>query len=189
LLGVDPATLFHSYHPPLQLFLTNGGAIKSKYVLCMRSTWSRRNYWHADGSSWMQEAWKTTLIEHYKIVPNADRGPFFWEFRNVMLANMRLDKPTVQSFNDPTKSQSRSTIPTSNPFSQARFVARQVQMLWNSFSAKAVVVWTRNMGKLSLPEQIQIVKQSAMFVRVIIGGAASTYGHAFGTKRVSRIVL
>ena len=40
-------------------------------------------------------------------------------------------------------------------------------------SAKDVVVRTVNMGKLSLPEQIQMLKQSAMFVSVI-GGAAST---------------
>jgi hypothetical protein len=41
------------------------------------------------------------------------------------------------------------------------------------FHMEGFVVRTVSMGKLSLPEQIQMMKQLAMFVSVI-GGAAST---------------
>jgi hypothetical protein len=161
LLGVDPATLFNSYDPQLQL--TDGGEIKSKYV-CVRHG--------AAGIGMLTDHGVKThgqLIDDYRIVQNAGRGPFFWEFRNFMLANMRLDKPTV--FQRPY--QITISINSSNNPSRKRDFAKQVQMLRNSFSVKDVVVRTVNMVKLSLPEQIQIVKQSAMFVSVI-GGAAST---------------
>lgn len=161
LLGVDPATLFNSYNPQLQL--TKGGEIKSKYV-CARHG--------AAGIGMLTDhGYKKhgQLIDDYKIVQNAGRGPFFWEFRNFMLANMRLDRPTI--FQRPY--QITISINSSNNLSRKRDFAKQVQMLQNSFSTKDVVVRTVNMGKLSLPEQIQIVKQSAIFVSVI-GGAAST---------------
>jgi hypothetical protein len=161
LLGVEPATLFNSYNPQLQL--TNGGEPKSKYV-CARHG--------AAGIGMLTDhGYKKhgQLIDDYKIVQNAGRGPFFWEFRNFMLANMRLDKPTV--FERPY--QITISINSSTNLSRKRYFSKQVQMLRNSFSAKDVVVRTVNMGKLPLPEQIQIVKQSAIFVSVV-GGAAST---------------
>jgi hypothetical protein len=163
LLGVDPATLFNSYNPHLHPSNNNEGEIKSKYV-CAR-------YGAAGIGMLTDHGYKKhgQTIGDYEVVQNAGRGPFFWDFRNFMLANIRLDTPTI--FQRPY--QITISINSSNNLSRKRDFAKQLQMLRNSFSAKDVVVRTVNMGKLSLPEQIQMVKQSAMFVSVI-GGAAST---------------
>ena len=163
LMGVaDPSISFtNAYNPRLQL--RQGGAPKSQFV-CARHA--------AIGIGMLTDhGFKKhgQLIDDYRIVRNVGRGPMLWKFRNFMLRNLQMEEPT--SFVRPYIIT--ISIHSSNNPARNRDFDKQLKILRESFASSDVLVRTVEMGRLSLLEQLTIVKESAIFMSVI-GGAAST---------------
>jgi hypothetical protein len=157
LLGVDPSTFFNSYNPQLRL----DEEPKSNFVCASRGL--------AGIGMLTDHGFKKhgQLIDDYKNVHNTGRGVAFWRFRTFMLRNIGVMKEsTVRAPYKITFSINSSN----NPSRRCDF-EKQIELIKVNFPYS--VVRTVNLGKLSLKEQISIVKESSIFISAV-GGSAST---------------
>jgi hypothetical protein len=103
--------------------------------------------------------------DDYKVVWNAGRGPFFWEFRRFILDNVRIS-PSSQR-----PSRVTFSINSSNNPSRRRAFTKQVDMASNLFPNS--VVETIEFGKSTMEEQLQSILDTKVLISVV-GGSVST---------------
>jgi hypothetical protein len=107
-------------------------------------------------------------VADYKRVHNAGRGPMFWDFRQWMLRNMKIEEGTRR----PKPFRVSFSINSSNNPDRRKDFAQQIAAVRNEFSNKDVEVKVYEMAKLTLEEQIHEVVDTTIFVSAI-GGSTS----------------
>jgi hypothetical protein len=107
------------------------------------------------------------LFEDYKIARNVGRGVFFWDFRNFMLQHMG----ELSRGRSPVPGKITFLINSSNNPARRRDFAEQVSMARRRFPK--IIVQAVELDKLSLPEQLAVMRETSICVSVI-GGSVST---------------
>ena len=107
--------------------------------------------------------------DDYKITHNHGRGGMLYEFRNYMMENMEM--PIIHRHKPPFRIV--FSVNSSREPSRLMDFTAQIKMLQDSFNPNYVTVESYVFQDLSLEQQLDIMRQTSIFVTGCGGGAVS----------------